>query len=150
MHIKRLIGLSLIKIGDITEQLQLLFRRTALKLLLVALGFFLGFGICSKMHHNEAVEKQKVEEFITKIINSSIIETSYYKEYSSPRATDSIQRHAKDFTTFFKINIYDKTFHAYESIVTFSNGMEFYVDVIIFNKDVRLNQWLPYEPKSLS
>ena len=71
MRIKRLIGLSLIKIGDITEQLQFLFRRTALKLLMLALGFFLGFGVCAKMYHSETIEKQKVEEFITKIINSS-------------------------------------------------------------------------------
>lgn len=146
MITKRLIGFSLIKIGDVIEKIQFLFRKTAIKLLLIALGFFLGFGVCAKRYQSEVIEKQKVEEFITKIINSSIIDTSYYKEYSSPGAAGSIKRHAKDFTTFFKINIYDKTFHAYESIVTFSNGMQFYVDVIIFNEDVRLNQWSPHEP----
>ena len=150
MITKRLIGFSLIKIGDVIEKIQFLFGRTALKLLLVVLGFFLGFGICARMYRSEAAERQKVEEFITNIINSSIIDTSYYKEYSSPGAVNSIQRHAKDFTTFFKINIYDKTFDAYESIVTFSNGMEFYVDVIIYKDDVRLNQWLPNEPNKVA
>ena len=105
----------------------------------------MGFGISEKMYHNETVERQKVEEFITEIITSSMVETSYYREHSRLSAADSIQRHAKDFTSFFKINIYDKTFAAYESIVTFSNGMEFYVDVIVYDDGPMVNQWLPYE-----
>ncbi|MHC4722316.1 MAG: hypothetical protein ACYS6I_06360 [Planctomycetota bacterium] len=105
------------------------------------LGIVAGFVICAKLYQHEALEKQKVESFIDQIIDSVINKTDFYRDNSSERASTELRKYADDLGTFYKAKIYDKTFHAYESLVTFYNRKEFYVDVIVFGDDITLNEW---------
>ena len=141
MGIKKIIGYSLIAIADLLEKLQWLFRKIIPMLLVLILGFGLGFFVTNISNHREALQKQKVEEFIEQIITSAIEQTEFHKKHSSNHAIDSIQKEAKNFSNCYKIRFMDVTFNAYEFTVIFDNGSEFYVDVIVFGDDITLNIW---------
>ena len=141
MGIKKIIGYSLIAIADLLEKLQWLFRKIMPMLLVLILGFGLGFFVSNISNHRKALQKQKVEEFIEQIITSAIEQTEFYKKHSSNRAIDSIQKDAKNFSNCYKIRFADVTFNAYEFTVIFDNGSEFYVDVIAFGDDITLRIW---------
>ena len=102
------------------------------------------------MYQRKTLESIRVEEFIGQIISSAITETDFYKNHSTNQAINSLERCASEFSSLYRIHIYDKTFHSYESIVTFDNGKGFYVDVIVFKDDIRLNQWQPDEWQNCS
>lgn len=112
-------------------------------LIIFSLGVCAGYIISSELYKYDNLEKEKVEFFIGEIISSVINQTDFCKNNSKSRAYEELQNHSDDLTVFYKINVYDKTFHAYESIITFDNGKEFYADVIVFKDDIKLNVWKP-------
>jgi hypothetical protein len=146
VKLRYLIGRTLIVIGDSVEQLQRFLKRILPKILVLAVGFFLGYLICAQSYQREFTEREKVTKFIGQIVSSVINRTEFYKERSTAQAIANLENHAVDFTDFYKIDISDKTFDAYESIVTFDNGKKFYVDVILRKEDVELFRWIYMDP----
>ena len=109
----------------------------------VLVGFVAGYMVCAGSYQREALEMQRVEEFISQIIDSAMNNTKFLNNHLAQGRYKFLKKHTKDFTDFYKIHIYDRTFHAYECIVTFDNGNKYYVDVVVFKDDIRLNAWTP-------
>lgn len=142
MKPRYLIGRTLIVIGDLVERLQRFLKKILPTILILAVGFFLGYLICAQSYEREFTEREKVTKFTDQTISSVINRTEFYKEHSKPQAIANLEKHAIDFTDCYKIDISDKTFYAYESVVTFDNDKKFYVDVIIRKEDVELFRWI--------
>jgi len=110
---------------------------------LFATGFLLGHVVCTSSYQREADERIRVEQFIDQMVTSALSDPNFSRQHSNEHAYNSLRKHANKLTPFYKVTIFDKTFHAYECIVTFANGNEYYVDVIVFGDKIRLNEWSP-------
>ncbi len=146
MNLRYSTGRTLIVIGDVIEQVQRFLRKILPKVVILGLGFLVGYLICAHSHQHQFREREKVTKFIDQIVHSVIEQTDFYKEHSNTQVLANLEKHAIDFTDFYKIDISDHTFDAYESIVTFDNGKQFYVDVLLRKEGLELFRWIYMDP----
>lgn len=141
MNIRILIGKSLMKTGDLIEKSRWLLK----KILVFGLGFCVGLAICAISDIQWSHEKQKVETFIHHMITSTINQTEFFKEHSTEEGRKNLQKYADEFSSVYKIYVFDHTFGAYESEVIFDNGKNFYVDISVYKDDIVLMVFKPGE-----
>jgi len=134
-----LIGKSLIKIGDLIES----FQRSLKYIIVFVIGFCFALGLVVIPNFQRQEEERQVETFINNIITSAINQTEFHKESSIEGAIEDLQKYANEFSSVYKIYVFDYTFGAYESEVIFDNGNKFYVDVSVYKDDIVLNVFEP-------
>ena len=110
---------------------------------LFVLGVAVGFTISEILHYRKAFEEDKIEEFVGQIVTSVTDDTELYKIYCRPDVSEELHNYRHFLTSLYRIHIFDETFGTYQCIVTFDNGAAFYADVIVYEDEMLLNQWLP-------